>query len=49
MEYTEDKSMAEKTQYLKDYDFIAKPQTKQNFIDSEEDILGLDLFTWDER
>ena len=49
MKYAEDKSMAKKAQYLQDYNFIAKPQTKQNFIDSEEDILGLDLFTWDQR
>lgn len=48
MKYAEDKSMAKKAQYLQDYNFIAKPQTKQNFIDSEEDILGLNSFKWDE-
>lgn len=48
MEYTEDKSMAEKTQYFKDYDFIKKPKTQQKFIDSEQDTLGLDSFRWDE-
>lgn len=48
MEYTEDKSMTKKTQYFKDYGFIKKPQTQQNFIDSKQDILGLDSFKWDE-
>ena len=48
MEYSEDKSMAEKTQYFKDYNFIEKPQIQQGFIDSEQDILGLNSFKWDE-
>jgi hypothetical protein len=48
MEYTEDKSISEKALYLKDYTFIEKPKTQQNFIDSEQDILGLDSFKWDE-
>ena len=48
MEYTEDKSMVQKAHYLKDYNFIKKPQIDQSFIDSEQDILGLDSFKWDE-
>lgn len=48
MEYAEDKSMTERALYLKYYSFIEKPQTEQSFIDSEEDILGLKLFKWDE-
>lgn len=48
MKYAEDKSMAQKAQYLQDYNFIKKPQIQRNFIDSEEDVLGLDLFKWDE-
>tara|TARA_R110001599_G_scaffold329370_3_gene543306 strand:- start:198 stop:482 length:285 start_codon:yes stop_codon:yes gene_type:complete len=48
MKYSEDKSMAEKAYYLKDYNFIEKPQTKQNFIDSKQDILGLDSLKWNE-
>jgi hypothetical protein len=48
MEYAEDKSMAEKTQHLQDYNFVSKPQIQQSFIDSNEDILGLDSFKWDE-
>ena len=46
MKYTKDKSMAEKTRYLKDYNFIEKPQIQQDLIDSKEDILGLKLFNW---
>jgi hypothetical protein len=48
MEYTEDKSMTEKAHYLKDYNFIEKPQIEESFIDSEQDILGLDSFKWNE-
>ena len=48
MEYAEDKSMIQKAHYLKDYNFIEKPQIQQDFIDSEQDILGLDSFKWDE-
>lgn len=48
MEYTEDKSMSERASYLKDYICIKKPQTNKSFIDSEQDILGLDSFKWDE-
>jgi hypothetical protein len=47
MKYAEDKSMIEKAHYLKDYNFIEKPQMQQNFIDSNEDILGIKLFEWD--
>ena len=47
MDYTTDESMALKSQRLKDYNFIDKPETKQNLIDSEEDVLGLNLFNWD--
>ena len=47
MEYSEDKSMTERAQYLQDYNFIEKPRIQQNFIDSEQDILGLDSFKWD--
>ena len=46
MKYAEDESMAKKTRHLKDYNFIEKPRIQQNFIDSEEDILGLKLFNW---
>ena len=48
MEYSEDKSITKKAKYLQDYNFIEKPQIQQDFIDSEEDILGLKLFKWDE-
>ena len=48
MEYSEDKSITKKAKYLQDYNFISKPQIEQSFIDSEEDILGLDSFRWDE-
>lgn len=48
MEYTKDESMSSKVKHLQDYDFIEKPKTEQNFIDSEQDVLGLDLFKWDE-
>ena len=48
MEYTEDKSMEQRANHLKDYDFIKKPQIEESFIDSEQDILGLDSFKWDE-
>ena len=46
MKYAEDESMAKKTRHLKDYNFIEKPRIQQNFIDSEEDVLGLKLFEW---
>lgn len=48
MNYTKDKSMAEKIRCLKGYNFIEKPQIQKNFVDSEEDILGLNFFNWDE-
>ena len=48
MKYAEDESMSLNSQRLKGYDFTNKPETQQSFIDSEEDILGLDLFKWDE-
>ena len=46
MEYAEDNSMTQKAQHLQGYSFIEKPQIQQDFIDSEEDILGLKLFNW---
>lgn len=48
MRYSDDSSMSAKTRHLQNYDFIKKPDTQKDFLDSNENVLGVNLFKWNE-